>query len=102
VLLDVLKEFDGALQLPSIDGLRSLAGVLERHSQVRSSSPRRLVGRNLCRSVADHLVVVMDRYLGGVVGVVGGDFPDFQREVRKISLARRMRAMCAVALAVLA
>jgi hypothetical protein len=34
VLLDVLKELDGALQLPSVDGLSGLAGVLEGDTEV--------------------------------------------------------------------
>ena len=35
--LDILKVLDGALQLPSVDGLGSLARVLERDTEVRST-----------------------------------------------------------------
>lgn len=39
VSLDVLEVCYGAAELPSIDGLRGLAGVLERHTEVGSVRP---------------------------------------------------------------
>ena len=37
--LDILKECNSPLELPSVDGLRGLSGVLEGHSEVASTSP---------------------------------------------------------------
>lgn len=42
VLLDVLEELDGTLELPAIDSLGGLASVLERHTQVCSAGASRL------------------------------------------------------------
>lgn len=53
LLLDVLKELDGALQLPAVDGLGGLAGVLERNSEVGTAGLGRLGGRDLGGSVAN-------------------------------------------------
>lgn len=44
VLLNVLKELHGTGELPAIDGLSGLAGVLERNSKVGSARAARLVG----------------------------------------------------------
>jgi len=38
VLLDVLEKLERAVELPAIDGLRSLAGVFVRDTEVRTSS----------------------------------------------------------------
>lgn len=56
LLLDVLKELDGALQLPAVDGLGGLAGVLERNTEVGTAGLGRLGGRDLGGSVANLLV----------------------------------------------
>lgn len=53
LLLDVLKELDGALQLPAVDSLGGLAGVLERNSEVGTAGLGRLGGRDLGGSVAN-------------------------------------------------
>lgn len=53
LLLDVLKELDGALQLPAVDGLGSLAGVLEGNTEVGTAGLGRLGGRDLGGSVAN-------------------------------------------------
>jgi hypothetical protein len=42
VLLDILEELDGALELPAVDGLGGLVGVLERNSEVRAAGTGRL------------------------------------------------------------
>ena len=47
LLLDVLEEGNSALQLPAVDGLGGLAGVLEGHAQVGTASAGRLGGSNL-------------------------------------------------------
>lgn len=39
LLQNIVKEGDGALQLPSVDGLSSLARVLERGAEVAAASP---------------------------------------------------------------
>lgn len=54
--LDVLKEGDGAGQLPAVDGLGGLAGVLERNTQVGAAGAGRLGGRNLGGGVANLLL----------------------------------------------
>lgn len=38
MLADVLEELDGTLKLPAVDGLGSLAGVLERDTEVGTTS----------------------------------------------------------------
>ena len=38
VTLDILEVLDGALELPAVDGLGGLAGVLERDTEVRATS----------------------------------------------------------------
>lgn len=52
VVLDVLKEGDGALELPSVDSLSGLTGVLEGHTEVGTAGAGRLGGLNLGRSVS--------------------------------------------------
>ena len=52
VLLDVLEEGDGTLELPAVDGLGSLTSVLERGSEVGTASAGRLGGLDLSRSVS--------------------------------------------------
>lgn len=51
LLADVLEEGLGALQLPAVDGLGGLAGVLERHPEVRPAGASRLRRGNLSRGV---------------------------------------------------
>lgn len=53
VLLDVLEEGDGAGQLPAVDGLGGLTGVLERDTQVLAAGASRLGGRNLGGGVSN-------------------------------------------------
>jgi len=54
VLLDVLEEGDGALELPAVDGLGGLAGVLEGDAEVGTAGAGRLGGLDLGGGVADH------------------------------------------------
>lgn len=61
LLLDVLKELDGAVQLPAVDGLSGLAGVLERNTQVRAAGAGRLGRLNLGSSVSDLFIEKHDR-----------------------------------------
>ena len=42
LLLDVLEELDGALQLPAVDGLGSLPGILEGNAEVGTAGAGRL------------------------------------------------------------
>lgn len=53
VVLDVLEELDGTLELPAVDGLGGLAGVLERNTEVGTAGAGRLGGQNLSRGVSD-------------------------------------------------
>ena len=53
LLFDVLEKGDGSGELPAIDGLSSLAGVLERDTEVRTAGASRLGLRNLLVCVAD-------------------------------------------------
>ena len=53
VRLDVLKESDGALELPAVDGLGGLTGVLERNPEVGTAGAGRLRGLDLSRGVSD-------------------------------------------------
>lgn len=53
VLLDVLEESNSALELPAVDGLSGLAGVLERNSEVGTAGAGRLRGLNLRGSVSN-------------------------------------------------
>lgn len=52
LLLDVLEELHGALELPAVDGLGGLAGVLEGHTQVGTAGAGRLLRCNLGGGVA--------------------------------------------------
>jgi hypothetical protein len=51
--LDVLEEGNGALELPAVDGLGGLAGVLEGDSEVGTAGAGRLGGLNLSGGVSD-------------------------------------------------
>lgn len=51
--LDVLEESDGALELPAVDGLGGLAGVLERAAEVGTAGAGRLRGLDLGGGVTD-------------------------------------------------
>ncbi len=51
--LDVLEELESTVELPAVDGLGSLAGVLERDTEVGAAGAGRLGGQNLGRSVTD-------------------------------------------------
>ena len=51
VLFDILEKGDGALELPAVDGLRGLAGILERGSEVGTAGAGRLGGLDLSCSV---------------------------------------------------
>lgn len=51
--LDVLEELESTLELPAVDGLGGLAGVLERDTEVGAAGAGRLGGQNLGRSVTD-------------------------------------------------
>jgi hypothetical protein len=53
VVDDILEVGDGALQLPSVDGLGGLTGVLEADTQVRAPRAGALRGRNRLCGVAD-------------------------------------------------
>lgn len=58
LVLHVVEVGEGALQLPSVDGLRRLARVLERHTQVGPASAGALGRFDVGGGVADHVVVV--------------------------------------------
>lgn len=53
VSLNVLEEGDGTLELPAVDGLGGLTGVLERNPEVGTACAGRLGGLNLSRGVSD-------------------------------------------------
>ena len=53
VLLDILEEGQGALELPAVDGLRCLAGVLERDAEVGAARAGALCRLDVGRGVAD-------------------------------------------------
>jgi len=57
LLDDVLEELLGAGELPAIDGLGGLAGVLERNTEVRAARASRLRRGNLSGSVPNLRVV---------------------------------------------
>jgi hypothetical protein len=50
---DVLEELDRALELPAVDGLSGLAGVLEGDTEVGTAGAGRLRRLDLSRSVSD-------------------------------------------------
>lgn len=52
-LLDILKVLDRTLDLPAVDSLGSLAGVLEADAKVRAPGAGRLRRGDVLRSVAD-------------------------------------------------
>jgi hypothetical protein len=63
VLQDILEVLHSAVEFPAVDGLRGLAGVLERDAEVAAASPGGLLvgdGNSgvanliVCRSVSDH------------------------------------------------
>lgn len=56
LLLDVLEELEGALQLPSVDGLGGLAGVLEGDTEVGTAGAGRFGGNDLSGSVPNLFV----------------------------------------------
>lgn len=51
--LDVLEVGDGALELPAVDGLGGLAGVLERNTEVGATGAGGFGGLDLGGGVAD-------------------------------------------------
>lgn len=53
LLLDVLEVCEGALELPSVDGLGSFARVFERHTKVAAAGARALCGLDLGCGVAN-------------------------------------------------
>lgn len=53
MLLDVLEELDGALELPAVDGLGGFTGVFEGYAEVGSSGSRRLGGADLGGGVSN-------------------------------------------------
>lgn len=53
VLLDVLEEGNSALELPAVDGLGGLAGVLERNSEIGTAGAGRFRGLNLSCGVSN-------------------------------------------------
>lgn len=53
MVLDVLEELDSSLQLPAVDSLGGLAGVLERNSEVGTAGAGRFRGLNLLGGVSD-------------------------------------------------
>lgn len=53
VALDVLEELERTLELPAVDGLSGLTGVLEGHTEVGTAGAGRLGGENLSRGVTD-------------------------------------------------
>jgi hypothetical protein len=77
VLLHILEESNSALQLPAVDGLSGLAGVLEGNSQVGTAGAGRLGGLDLGRGVSNlfcrghHHVSPMFR----CIPIVGSDRP---------------------------
>lgn len=57
LLLDVLEELHGALQLPAVDGLSGLASVLEGDTEVGTAGAGRLGGNDLGGSVPNLFIV---------------------------------------------
>ena len=55
VLLDVLEELNSAVQLPAVDGLRGLAGVLVGDTKVGAPSAGALAVVDGLSCVSDHL-----------------------------------------------
>jgi hypothetical protein len=55
VLLHVLEEGNSTLELPAVDGLGGLAGVLEGDTEVGTAGAGRLGGLDLSRGVSNHL-----------------------------------------------
>ena len=62
MLLDILEELDCSLQLPAIDSLSGLSGVLEGNSEVSTAGAGRLGGLNLGRGVSN-LIFAKDQRL---------------------------------------
>ena len=53
MLLDVLEELQGAVQLPAVDGLGGLSGVLERNAEVGTAGAGRLGALDLGGGVSN-------------------------------------------------
>lgn len=53
MLLDILEESKGALELPAVDGLGGLASVLERNTEVGTAGAGRLGGLNFLGGVTN-------------------------------------------------
>ena len=53
MLLDVLEELQGAVQLPAVDGLGGLPGVLERNAEVGTAGAGRLGALDLGGGVSN-------------------------------------------------
>jgi hypothetical protein len=53
VVLHILEIGEGTLELPAVDGLGGLAGVLEGDAQVGAAGARGFGGLEVCRCVAD-------------------------------------------------
>lgn len=95
---DILKVLDGALKLPSVDGLGGLASVLERHTEVRTAGASRLGVLDIGGGVTDlkgeelamdALVDVSDLsiiyHFDDVVGSLG-DWGEGRNKVEKVGL----------------
>jgi hypothetical protein len=63
VLLDVLEELNGALKLPSVDGLSRLARVLERDTEVGTARAGGLRRLDLGGSVTGLMAIKMSVFL---------------------------------------
>ncbi len=53
VVEDIVEVGEGAGELPAVDGLRRLAGVLEGDAEVGAARARRFGGLEVCRCVSD-------------------------------------------------
>ena len=66
LVLHVLEVGEGALELPAVDGLGGLAGVLERDTQVRAPGAGALCGVDLLLGAG-----VADLYRGSDIAIDG-------------------------------
>lgn len=75
MVLDILKVLEGTGDLPAVDGLGGLAGVLERNTEVRAASAGRLLVCDVGSGVADLKEVVLvgaeSSFMIGVCCVMG-------------------------------